>query len=603
MAKPGTLKTIPVRDISITPFKVYKSFRWDTTSSMDVDGIQRLTAIKPKPSAYTGLLATISSSQVAADDASKYINTLNGKECSLMYYSLNHLFYDPNTKNNPYDTLSWRNVNERDRMLYDNASILSIPNKYFGERIRPGSFTLTYTSSYLGNVKLTDNGNGNLVYSGYNNTVSKYREIVYLGFDDRTYETGWLENSYGSLKSSKLFPHTIEFNNITFTSSFLKLGDAIGNSYPVGNSAVINSNGYIKIKNDDSLKFDTDTDWSIKLHCDLYGFATPTISNRHLGDTYSYILSKRAKGSIQQYRALRRTVVTTESFINKPQYPFELRLVSTPSSSTILEARLSDSVTTLTLTGSIATGSHSVVFQKTGSVYELYIDAVKIASSSVTFARPVRNTADMYIGSIAAGTSSLGLNSLSGSIDEFYVFKDALTQSEINRLCQWNPTSSAYGILNTNYVGNVFYEHGIVVISDPRPIFGSYGAGITQFGNKVALFAADLETAAGVTGSYGDHLTNIRVGHNSTVTIYENEILCRIRDDEFNFSSNPSLRLNRDPNSDITIDNVRNEYFNPYITTIGLYNPAGELLVVGKLASPIQKRSDVDLNIIIRYDT
>jgi hypothetical protein len=33
-----------------------------------------------------------------------------------------------------------------------------------------------------------------------------------------------------------------------------------------------------------------------------------------------------------------------------------------------------------------------------------------------------------------------------------------------------------------------------------------------------------------------------------------------------------------------------------------LYNEAGELLAIGKLAQPIKKRDDVDMNFLIRID-
>jgi len=42
--------------------------------------------------------------------------------------------------------------------------------------------------------------------------------------------------------------------------------------------------------------------------------------------------------------------------------------------------------------------------------------------------------------------------------------------------------------------------------------------------------------------------------------------------------------------------------FAPYITTIGLYNDAGQLLAIGKLANSIRKRNDVDMNFLIRLD-
>jgi hypothetical protein len=40
----------------------------------------------------------------------------------------------------------------------------------------------------------------------------------------------------------------------------------------------------------------------------------------------------------------------------------------------------------------------------------------------------------------------------------------------------------------------------------------------------------------------------------------------------------------------------------PYITTIGLYNDQAQLLAVGKMAEPIQKRNDIDMNFILRWD-
>jgi hypothetical protein len=42
--------------------------------------------------------------------------------------------------------------------------------------------------------------------------------------------------------------------------------------------------------------------------------------------------------------------------------------------------------------------------------------------------------------------------------------------------------------------------------------------------------------------------------------------------------------------------------FAPYVTSIGLYNDAGQLLAIGKLAQPIRKRNDVDMNFLIRID-
>jgi len=49
MGKPGVFKRISGQDKTITPFKVYKSWRYESTSSLDADNIDRLEAIQPNP--------------------------------------------------------------------------------------------------------------------------------------------------------------------------------------------------------------------------------------------------------------------------------------------------------------------------------------------------------------------------------------------------------------------------------------------------------------------------------------------------------------------------------------------------------------------------
>ena len=42
--------------------------------------------------------------------------------------------------------------------------------------------------------------------------------------------------------------------------------------------------------------------------------------------------------------------------------------------------------------------------------------------------------------------------------------------------------------------------------------------------------------------------------------------------------------------------------FSPYFTTLGLYNQNGDLIAIGKLASAIQNRNDVDITVKVRLD-
>ena len=94
----------------------------------------------------------------------------------------------------------------------------------------------------------------------------------------------------------------------------------------------------------------------------------------------------------------------------------------------------------------------------------------------------------------------------------------------------------------------------------------------------------------------------LSTGVKAQVTFYEHEIICKIRKHEFNFTQNPSIRRDREKDTSLIESYVTSSYFNPYITTIGLYNDNQELVAVAKLANATPKRDDVDMNFIIRFD-
>ena len=73
----------------------------------------------------------------------------------------------------------------------------------------------------------------------------------------------------------------------------------------------------------------------------------------------------------------------------------------------------------------------------------------------------------------------------------------------------------------------------------------------------------------------------------------------RVKRGEFTATTN--LSVTQDDDSTF-MPFVTGSDFSPYITTIGLYDDAGQLLAIGKLAQPIRKRNDVDMNFVIRID-
>ena len=88
---------------------------------------------------------------------------------------------------------------------------------------------------------------------------------------------------------------------------------------------------------------------------------------------------------------------------------------------------------------------------------------------------------------------------------------------------------------------------------------------------------------------------------NAETTIYQNEVRCRVNENDFNYTLNPSA--NKAGTSGSYIDAVTGSDFHPYATTVGLYNDKDELLVVGKLSTPYPIPENTDMTFVVRWDS
>ena len=132
-------------------------------------------------------------------------------------------------------------------------------------------------------------------------------------------------------------------------------------------------------------------------------------------------------------------------------------------------------------------------------------------------------------------------------------------------------------IFSLNYKLKIFYQNGLVTITHPgyqTTLSGSTGLGI-------------IDTLK----FQGSHL------------IYENEYQCTIDEHEFNATQNISARKIRSSDSEELADFATGSLFNPYVSTIGLYNEHNDLLVVGKLGQPTRISDETDTTFILRWDT
>ena len=81
--------------------------------------------------------------------------------------------------------------------------------------------------------------------------------------------------------------------------------------------------------------------------------------------------------------------------------------------------------------------------------------------------------------------------------------------------------------------------------------------------------------------------------------IFENEIVCKITDNEFNYSQNPTITTDE---SGSLRNFATGSDFKPYATSVGLYNEANELLAVAKTNRPIPKSQNIDMTFVVKID-
>lgn len=74
-----------------------------------------------------------------------------------------------------------------------------------------------------------------------------------------------------------------------------------------------------------------------------------------------------------------------------------------------------------------------------------------------------------------------------------------------------------------------------------------------------------------------------------------------MKESEFNLSYNPSLVTGSYASGSLR-SFATGSFFEPYVTTIGLYNDQNELLAVAKLAKPIPISQHTDMTFIVKYD-
>ena len=583
-ATPTVFRGIRSNDYQSRPFRAYKQYTITNAS----------TSVTQYNAIYTGNRVDVN------DTAAVYPLNSDGTNQHTVWDTIDHRYY-----RYPYDPARSHELTNRstvEKHLDVSASIVSIPYLDVGERIKPGSVSITATPVNT-SITLRDDSNGNLrdPLIDTSSFASSSRNVFYMSFNDefRRFPTGLGTYTTGSFK---YILNGTEHNDASIQGIRLINGvTATNTSASIGNAAEFPDNTYIRIPHNDLFnKLQRCDDWTLSFwHRDRVGVSDSNllsfIINKHGVTRERYITDN---GTFD-YRDLNITG-TNESnlYFQRPEFwktrtPIALYIKHEIAES---QKRLiyiaSDGTQTSVISGSFANDGqwHHMCIRNSASICELFIDTVASAYSGSLPNNNTATSADIMIGAENPESDPWAGASTIYGLAEMRLYDYAVSNANIQSLANRHFLSAS--CLQTNVVGNVFYRNGHAVVSTPLP---RYNSGSGFFGNTWSMTYK------------GQH------------TIYENEVLVRVPADQLNVSMNPSATYrpstgdNNACNTDSVADSkltpgeLRKPMFvsgsvYPYITTIGLYNDNGEMLAVGKLASPVQKRDDVDMNFIVRWD-
>lgn len=473
------------------------------------------------------------------------------------------------------------------KVLYPTASIVSIPQNKMGLGIKPKSVLISDQSFDGANLTLSssieDNDWGyiyddDIDQSGF---IKDDTNVFYLGFNDgvfgKTYKRG-VEDSP--------FKTPIEVKGLEVCSGIDTTGQITASGYGVK----LNADSEIAVPASTlPINFGTFNPWGVSMWIKLPPSQSFTTTKRNT------IVEKRAQQLdpyiVDVQKPLRRQQLT---FRNQPSsFPFSVTVFNQSAGSdngklhfTFGTGNEKRSQTVITSSVKVNDNNwhhvlvtHKEATEKAKGTMSFYLDnQLQGQSVGTTINSQIENEADV---TIMCHTQDDIANGTSGSIDEVRMTRGYLDSSKRASLFNNHYISgSAYQTAN---VGYVFYNKGLIVISDPRPKYQNCFLG---------------------NGNW-DYATNTRgfeFKYKSTKKIQQQSILCEIGKNEFNVSTNNTLRLSGD-DSDYTLKNfVTGSNFRPYITSIGLYNDTGDLLAIAKLGSPLKKRHDVDVTVDVRLD-
>jgi hypothetical protein len=582
---------------------------------------------------------------------------------TIKYNQLDFLFYK-DYKSNFINLRDFIDPKKQRRELYEKANIISIPSGLYGSEIKKSSFYLSsstyevvddsYGNLIISGTNLNDyptDVDENVFQLGPVKGFKKYDLSIYDGYAKTTYyhlpgvesipafghttpvhmgvlNEYWRQGqinpaasqSYTSPTSyqtgkwidrdgdDSYFNNFISYEKVTFSTS------SLGSNSSNFSSIVFNSysQSYISSPNSTKYNFNSDED-----------FAKNNISNLEK----RYIIAKSGTKTVfPNVDHLPVGMVATASLAEEgPQYPFEIFMIS---QSLYFSRSDGDQIIVvdaeITSSDSVQKTSH-VLCQSSASKLELYIDGIKKVSQTYYLSGSTKNNANLYIGSkgplntsVDSGSRDLGIGSapigdgfnveyFSTNYDMWrYDQRNKHFNGELSNINIWNRPFTATQVENISesingspYIGNIFYRMGFATITHPK--YNKIARGEGSYIGNMEIGDSQFYNPFIVGGGIDDGINTIQF--QGTHLIHEHEYVCHIQEHEYNHTTNITTRKTREGSPYDMADFTTSSFFQPHITTIGLYNEAHELLVTAKLGQPIRVPENTDLTFVLRWDT
>lgn len=183
-------------------------------------------------------------------------------------------------------------------------------------------------------------------------------------------------------------------------------------------------------------------------------------------------------------------------------------------------------------------------------------------------------------------------------------FTTFVSSSDITAL-----SGSGTGQLSGSQVGNVFYKEGVIIItetgSDYKNVFQGTGADGFEIDFKSSTENTEYEYICNIPEFKFNKTTNISVtaGRSGSISIPESGSAWKFFPPGGNPTNGTGSYSQKRYEAAEDVENfATHSTFTPYVTTVGLYNDANQLMAIGKLARAVKNDDDLALSVVVRFD-